>query len=169
MSSDYIYRGAREQEGFVPSKFVVCVDESDVSKMALRFACIKAKKRGFRVEILHVIPPADLQALNMVADKMYEEQLEAAEKMTKGLANEMTNSLGVTPDICIRNGNVGEEILEELRADQEANMLVFGVSPNRSSSAKLISWVASQMGEELMIPVMLVPGNMTDQQMQEVS
>lgn len=169
MNSDYIYSGARGEDGFIPSKFLVCVDDSDVSRVALRFACIKAKKRGFRVEMLHVIPPADMQALNIVADKMYEEQLEAAENMTRELAQEVTEKLGVTPDIAIRNGGVGEEIMEQLRGDQEANMLVFGVSTNRSSSAKLISWVASQMGEDLMVPVMLVPGNLTDQQMLEIS
>ena len=166
---DHVYSHARGEEGFVPSKFLVCVDDSDVSRIALRFACIKAKKRGFRVEMIHVIPPGDVQALNLVADKMYEEQLEAAEKFTRELAHDAETHLGISPDIVIRNGSVGEEILEQLKSDQEANMLVFGVSTNRSSSAKLISWIAGQMGEDLMVPVMLVPGSLTDQQMIEVS
>lgn len=166
---DHIYSHARGEDGFVPSKFLVCVDDSDVSRIALRFACIKAKKRGFRVEMIHVIEPGDVQALNLVADKMYEEQLEAAEKFTKKLAQEAENQLGISPDIVIRNGGAGEEIIQQLKSDQEANMLVFGVSTNRSSSAKLISWIAGQMGEDLMVPVMLVPGSLTDQQMVEVS
>lgn len=166
---DHVYSHARGEEGFVPSKFLVCVDDSDVSRIALRFACIKAKKRGFRVEMIHVIPPGDVQALNLVADKMYEEQLEAAEKFMRELAHDAETHLGISPDIVIRNGSVGEEILEQLKSDQEANMLVFGVSTNRSSSAKLISWIAGQMGEDLMVPVMLVPGSLTDQQMIEVS
>ena len=169
MADAPIYTSNRGEEGFVPSKFLVCVDESEVSRIALRFACIKAKKRGFRVEMLHVIPPGEVQALNMIADKMYEEQLEEAEHFTRALAADMEEHLGMSPDIIIRHGNVGDEILEQLKADQEANMLVFGVSTNRSSSAKLISWVAGQMGEDLMIPVMLVPGTLTDQQMMEVS
>ena len=44
-------------------KYLVCVDGSESSRVALYYACKHAIKRGGSVEMLHVVPPADMQNL----------------------------------------------------------------------------------------------------------
>ena len=150
-------------------KFLVCVSGSDESKVALRFACVKAKKRGGMVDILHVIPPADFSSLFGLADKMREERRQEAENLMQRLANEAYNLTALTPSILLREGDLGEEILAAANEDYDATMLVLGVTPQSHNRGKLIAWLSQQLGDRLLIPMLLVPGNLTEQQMEELS
>lgn len=149
-------------------KFLVCVDESPESLAALHFACIKAKKRGGLVDVLHVLPPADFQTLFSIADKMQEERRQEAENLLQKLADEAHKLTGITISILLREGPVGDEVIAAALEDYDANMLVLGVAPKAANRGKLIAWLASQMGDKLLIPMMLVPGNLTEQQMEEL-
>ncbi len=158
-----------EQHTPPPGKFLVCVDKSDVSRVALHFACVKAKKRGGLVDMLHVIePPADFQGLAAVAEKIREERREEAEELMQALAEE-AGKVGITPSILLREGSIGEQIIEVAQEDFDINMLVLGASPSGSGSGRIISWLAGQLGDKLLIPLMLVPGNLTEQQIEELS
>lgn len=151
-----------------PTKFLVCADGSDASHVALRFACIKAKKRGGLVDILHVVQPADFQSLMGIADRMREEAIQKAEVLLAELSAEAKRLTEIQPNILLREGSIGEEILKAAIDDHGVNMIVLGVTPG-ATRGKLIAWIASQMGEQLLIPIMLVPGNLTDQQIEELS
>lgn len=151
-----------------PTKFLVCVDDSEASRVSLRFACIKAKKRGGLVDLLHVVQPADFQSLMGIADRMREEAKQKAEALLEKLSAEARELTGITPTILLREGAIGEEVLKAVVEDHGVNMLVLGVTPG-PTRGKLIAWIASQMGEQLLIPIMLVPGNLTDQQIDELS
>jgi nucleotide-binding universal stress UspA family protein len=152
-----------------PGKYLVCVAQNEESRIALRFACIKAKKRGGKVGMIHVTEPADVQTLFAVADKMNEERREEAESLMHKLAKEAHDSTGVMPSITICEGTIGEEIINAAIEDHDANMLVLGVASPSSNHGKLIAWIANQLSSKILIPMMLVPGNLTDQQMEELS
>ena len=151
-----------------PTKFLVCVDQGETSRTALRFACIKAKKRGGLVDILHVTQPAGFQSLFSVADQIQADSRDEAESLMNRLSEEANALSGVTPSILLREGDVGQEILKAAVEDQGVNMIVLGVSPGQSKG-KLVGWLSSQLGSELILPMMLVPGNLTDQQIDELS
>ena len=155
-------------ENYSKSKYLVCVDNSDVARIALRFACIKARKRNLQVDILHVITPVDLQPLDAVKEKMEEDLRAEAEKMLSKLAEEAYELTGRHPSMLIRIGSITEQIITHALEDHGANMLVLGIEPEKGSRGKLASKIISQMGHKLLIPLMLVPGNLTDQQMEEL-
>lgn len=151
-----------------PGKFLVCVDRSGASRVALHFACVKARKRGGFVDMLHVMePPADFQGLAAVAEKMREERRAEAEELMQALAEE-AGKAGITPSILLREGNIGEEVVKAAQEDFDVNMLVLGAAPS-GSGGKLIAWLAGQLGERLLVPLMLVPGNLTERQIEELS
>ncbi len=152
-----------------PSKYLVCVDDSDVSRMALRFACFKGARRGILIDILHVTEKQDLQALGAVSDKMEQEQRKAAETLLAELAAEAYECSGITPSLWIREGDPSDEILELAMEDPDINMIVLGVNPGSKSGKRVINWVTSKAGDRLLVPVMLVPANLTDQQMKELA
>ena len=150
-------------------KYLVCVDGSEASRIALHFACKKAIKRGDAVEMLHVIQSADMQNLFGVMDKMREEQRREGEILMKTLGESAFQYAGVTPSVQIREGRLGEEIINATLADHTVNMLVLGASPESSGKGKLITWIAGKLGDRLLVPLMLVPGNLTDLQIDELS
>jgi nucleotide-binding universal stress UspA family protein len=151
-----------------PSKFLVCVDSSDVAKVALRFACLKAQKRGVLIDLLHVIQPAEFQSLFSIAGKIDNDARTAGEKLLNELSKEAEQLIGVKPTCLLREGSIGECILKTATDDQGVNMVLLGVSPGETRG-KLVSWLCQQMGENLMMPIMLVPGNLTEAQMAELA
>lgn len=154
-----------EQQG----KFLVCADGRDTSKAALNFACKKAAKKGGMVEVLHVITPDETAAMFGVMDKMREEQRHEAEILMKAMTEAAFQQAGVTPSIQIREGRLGEEIINAALEDSNVNMLVLGISQRSTDGRSLASWLTERLGDRLLIPIMLVPGNLTDLQMDELS
>lgn len=153
-----------------PVKFLVSVDKADESRIAMRFACAKARKRGGSVDILHVIePPADLQGFAGLADKARKEKREAAETLLNELAAEVNESFGLTPSFVIREGEITDEIVAACEEDPDVTMLVLGAAPESNRYSKILSQLSNQSGKRLLIPIMIVPGNLTDQQIEEVS
>jgi nucleotide-binding universal stress UspA family protein len=147
------------------AKFLVCVDQRPESKVALRLACMKAAARGGAVDILHVVPPADFQTLGSVAERMREERRGEAEQVLKTLADEAAAAHGITPSLMLREGAAGEGILAAALEDADVNMLVIGIAQQSSGRGTLAAWLAGQLGVKLFIPLLMVPGNLTDQQL----
>lgn len=160
---------AVETRAVSPTKFVVCVDKSEASRVALRFACIKAMKSDGLVDMLHVMAPPESDALLGVAKTMRSEARAAAEALAQDLCKEANAIAGLMPSIQLREGKVGEEIMKAALEDPDAKMLVLGVNSGASKRGRLIAHLSTLMGESLLIPVLLVPGNLTDQQIDELS
>lgn len=152
-----------------PPKFLVCVDQNEESRVALRFACIKAQRQQGNVAILHVLPPADFQPLSVVADKVREERRQAGEQLLQHLSEEANLQTSVTPSLILKEGGVGDEIITAVMEDIQINMLVLGAAKQSSKRGKLIAWLATQLGDRLLVPMMIVPGNLTDQQIEQLS
>lgn len=149
-----------------PVKYLVCVDKREESRVALRLAVAKAVARGGAISILHVIPPGDFQSITAIAERMEQERRQEAEALMQQVADDIFAASGIMPSILLREGTIGDEILAAAMEDYDAGMLVLGVAAQNTSRGKLVSWLASQLGGKLFIPLMLVPGNLTDQQLQ---
>lgn len=149
-----------------PVKYLVCVDARPEAQAALRLAAAKAGARGGIVDMIHVIPPADFQTFNAVAERMLEERRAEAETLLKQRAEEINAAYGLMPSFSLREGQIGEEILAAAMEDIDVGMLVLGVAVQGASRGSLINWLASHLGTKLFIPLLLVPGNLTDQQLQ---
>jgi nucleotide-binding universal stress UspA family protein len=151
------------------SKYLVCIDNTDVSRIALRFACIKGKRRNILIDMLHVIPPSDIQTIGAVASKIEKDQRDEAEALLQDMAKEAFELSGIRPSLWIRQGNPADEIIAQTLEDYDANMLVLGVTPGTKSGKRVIQSLTSQAGDKLLIPMMLVPGNLTDKQMEALA
>lgn len=151
-----------------PAKYLVCVDHRDESHVALRLACMKSRVRNGSVEILHVIAPGEMQALGMIADKMREEQLAEGAALLKTLADKAEELYNVRPHENLREGNIGDEIINAAMEDTDLTMIVIGTAPLSAGRGQLASWMATQLGDKLLIPLLMVPGNLTDYQLENL-
>ncbi|MDE3060832.1 MAG: universal stress protein [Pseudomonadota bacterium] len=147
------------------SRFLVCVDNQPESRTALRLACLKAAARGIAIDLLHVLAPADFQTLGIIAERMQGERRGEGELLLKGLAEE-ARAHGVEPGLLLREGAVGEEIIAAVQADPRINLAIIGTAHQTAGRGTLAAWLAGQLGSKLFVPLLMIPGNLTDQQLQ---
>jgi nucleotide-binding universal stress UspA family protein len=147
------------------SKLLVCVDTSAEAKAALTLTALKAKRRGDVLEMLHVMEPvADVQSLFSVVDRVREERRAEGEALLQELAQWCQDTAGITPSLQLKEGRVGEVILSTVLEDPDVNLLILGAAHSSDGRGKLLGWLAAQLGDKLLVPLMLVPGNLTEQQ-----
>ena len=149
-------------------KYLVCVDHREEALAALRLACMKARLRGGSVEMLHVIPPADFQTLGVIADKMREERQSEAQSLLDSLTSEAQERFGIIPLQKLREGAVGDEIIAFATDNSDITMLVIGTAEQGNGRGSLAAWLASQLGSKLPVPLLMVPGNLTDYQLENL-
>lgn len=153
----------------LPSKILVCVNDNPHSHVALRFACSKARKTNAKVDVLHIVDASNYQSAFAVGDVMRQEMLEEGEKVLQSFAEEAHQWAGVMPSLILREGRVGEEIARTIEQDSSINMLVIGIAPESSGRGSILPWLASQLGSKLLIPMTVVPGNLTEQQIKALT
>lgn len=149
-------------------KFLVCVDGSPPSKVAVHYACRRAKNTDGRVALLHVIQPADFRHWSGVEDLMQGERWEAAENLLQDLAADVNAWAGVMPELLVREGRIGDEILNLVEEDQSIDLLCVGSNPSEGRG-KLVSFLAGHLAGRLTIPLVVIPGTLTDEQIVNIT
>ncbi len=144
--------------------FLVCVSNSPESEVALHFACLRAKRRHAQVAMLHVIEPSDFQGLLSVSDVIRQEQEEAAQTFLNQMAEKAVAISGVMPALVLKEGKLGEEIVKATLENGDIIAVVLGAHHDSKRGSKLIAWLTGKLGLDLLVPLILVPGNLTDQQ-----
>ena len=147
-------------------KFLVVADETPESRVAMRFACREAVKTQSSLALMVVIEPEGFQHWLGVESIMKEEAHEAASEMLKILAAEARNISGTQPELIIRDGNKREQLLAYLSETQDFVILVLGAAMGAEGPGPLVSGLFADKNEQLSVPVTVVPGNLTDEQMQ---
>lgn len=149
--------------------FLVVVDNSEEHKVALRYAAMRAKRTGGRVALLYVIAPTDFQAFGSVETLMREEQRQEAETVLQGLSAEVQDLCGKTPVFHIREGDVAGELLALIDEDKGISVLVLAAAARGKTPGPLISALAGKMWTKLHIPMTIVPGDLSHQEIDRLS
>ncbi len=142
-------------------KFLVVADDSPEFKKALRFASLRAAKIGGGVVLLYIVPPADFQHWGSIEELMREESREAAQMLLDRLAADVRALTGQTPEMIIREGKTQDEIVAQINADADIHVLVLGAA-NADNPGPLVSAFGGPLLKSLRIPVLVVPGNLSD-------
>ncbi len=155
-------RAADPASGHRPGdvKFLVCVDGRRESRMALRFACRRVRNSGGRIALLHVIERPEFQHWAAIGEVMESEQRGEAEALLEGLAAEAEELAGRAPELHLRAGDLGDEILALVREDKTVDLLVLGATAPEEKRYSRISELANRLIGRLRVPLMIVPGNL---------
>ncbi|HEY4134501.1 MAG TPA: universal stress protein [Alphaproteobacteria bacterium] len=149
--------------------FLVVVDKSEEHKVALRYAALRAKRTGGRVALLYVIEPAAFQAFGAVENLMREEQRQEAESVMQGLSSEVQDICGRTPVFHIREGDVRDELLALIDEDKGISVLVLAAAARGKNPGPLITALAGKMWTKLHIPMTIVPGDLSHQEIDRLA
>jgi nucleotide-binding universal stress UspA family protein len=143
--------------------YLVVVDKTPEMRVALRYACRQAARNGGRVALLAVIEPATFEHWAMVRDRADDEQRAEGEQTLKHWATLAKEWSGAMPMLHLRQGSVRQQI-EALMAEEQAIAgLVLGAGTGPEGPGPIVSSLASRFSEGLRVPITIVPGGLTDQ------
>jgi nucleotide-binding universal stress UspA family protein len=142
--------------------FLVVIDATEEHHKALRFASLRAKRTGGRVALLYVIEPAEFKHWMAVEDIMRQERREEAEAMLHGVSADVQELSGKTPVYFLREGNLSDELLELINEERSISILVLAVAAGKAGPGPLVSAPAGKASGSLRVPLTLVPGDLTD-------
>lgn len=149
--------------------FLVVVDETEEMTVALHYAARRARTTGGRVALLHVIPPSELQHWGAIEELMKQEQRDDAEQLMQRLAKEVVDIAGSMPMLYIRDGQASEQLMKLIQEEPSISILVLAAGTGRGGPGPLISFVVGQMSGTLRIPVTVVPGYLSDEQLDAIT
>ncbi len=149
--------------------FLVVVDETEEMKVALRFACQRARRTGGRVALLYVIEPAEFQHWMAVEDLMREEARSEGEQLLQRLAAQVNELVGTIPVLYVREGKVRDELFTLLDEEPLISILVLGANTGSRGPGPLVSALTGKMIGKLRVPITVVPGNLSDNEIDHVS
>ncbi|WP_424135946.1 universal stress protein [Roseomonas chloroacetimidivorans] len=149
--------------------FLVVVDDSPERAVALRYACLRVRKSGGRVALLRITEPPELTEWAGVGALMQEERRQEAEQLLSALAAQVQEITGGLPLLLIREGDPVEQILAVLAEDPRISILVLATATEGGGPGPLISALAGRQAGQLRCPMTVVPGGMTDAELDRVT
>ena len=149
--------------------FLVVVDESEEMEVALHFASRRAQHTGGRVALLHVIEPADFQHWMSVGNLMREEARSEAEQLLQRLAAKVNELTGQMPVLYLREGNRRDELLKLIDEEPSISILVLGADTGQGGPGPLVSALSGRFAARLRVPLTIVPGSLSREQIDAVA
>jgi len=149
--------------------FLCVVDSSAEMGHALKFACYRADNTNGRVALLYVMQPAEFQHWMAIGDRMRMEAREEAEELLQVVSALVQKRTGHMPVCYIREGSVDEEVVNLLDEDEHISLLVLGAASGTDGPGPLVSYLVEKMTGKLRVPVTIVPGNLTDDQIAAIT
>jgi len=149
--------------------FLCLVDSSEEFGPTLRFACARANNTGGRISMLYVIEPAEFQHWLGVGDRMQAESREEAEEMCQVVSDVVMRRTGKMPTIYIRDGKAHEVIMDLAEEEPSLSVLVLGSSTGDNGPGPLVSHIVNKMAGKFALPITIVPGGLTDEEIDSIT
>lgn len=156
--------------GRMARNFLVVVDDTPECRLAMRWSARRASRMGDGgLVLLKVTPPPDFQHWMGVAELMREEAREEAERLLYSLAQETLGESDITPQFVIREGDVLEQVQDVIDSDISIRILVLGASNESGGPGPLVRTFAGERSGALRVPVTVVPGTLSQDQVDMLS
>lgn len=143
------------------STILVCVDTTNASAIALKYAFYKAKKNDFTVDILAVIESSHKGLLFGSNAVGKDKRIQVEEHLNK-IIKELNIATGIMPTVQIREGDISSEIIREIKNNSNCVMLILGKSMVSLSDNTVLPSISKRVGDKIRIPVMIIPENINE-------
>jgi nucleotide-binding universal stress UspA family protein len=160
------------QTGPALRKFLVVADDSPEFGAALRYACARARATEGRVTLLRVLEPAVFEHWSGVREEMERQQRAEAESLLQKFAAQVVEATGHPPEFVVKeSGDIRGAIQTVVQEDPEIKILVLATATHGRGPGPLVSAVAKEGvgGHGRKLPVTVVPGDLTDDEIAELS
>lgn len=148
--------------------YLVVIDDSAEARVALRFAARRAVKTGGAIEILAVMEPQDFVQWGGVQAAIEEEQRLRIEASVAASVGDIVDAAGIHPNIMVRAGDPVQEVRALIGTRDDIHALVLAAAPAGSPGVLVADFTGTDAGK-LPCPVMIIPGSITDEQLENLS
>jgi nucleotide-binding universal stress UspA family protein len=149
--------------------FMVVVDQSEELRVAVRYASKRAAHTGGRVALLYLTEKAEIQHFQAVEELMREELRQKAEATLQHWSKLVQEWSGKTPVLFMREGNARDEVLKVLAEEKGITILVLAAAAGKKGPGPLIAALTGKMWKQLTIPLTIVPGALSDSEIDAIS
>ena len=148
--------------------YLVVVDDSEEARVALRFAARRASKTGGKVEVLGIVEPQDFVQFGGVQAAIEQEQRLRIEGVVSAAIGEILDESGLEANIIVRQGEIVRTVRDYLAGRDEVAALVLGAAPSGSPGPLVAHFTGHDAGK-LPCPVMIIPGSLSEQRLEQLS
>ena len=152
----------------VKRTYLVVVDDSAEAAVALRFAARRAAKTNGRIEVLGVVEPQDFVQFGGVQAAIEEEQRLRIEGVVSASVGEILNEAGIEATIIVQHGEPVKAVRDYVGEREEVAALVLGAAPSGNPGPLVSNFCGNDAGK-LPCPIMVIPGSLTDERLEQLS
>lgn len=145
--------------------FLVVVDRTVEFRAALRFACRRVLNTGGKVALFHAVPHSDYHHFAAIEELMRHEAKTEAERRLQQVAADVHKITGRFPDLYLRQGDTLEQLHVVIAENPAIDMLVLGASIGPEGPGAIISALSGKLAGKIMIPVTIVPGDLSEERL----
>jgi len=148
--------------------YLVIIDDTDEALIALRFASRRAAKTEGALHLLALVPPQEFSAFATVQATIEEEARARAETLVTAAAGSLMSEGGKMPIISVKLGEGVKVVREYLTEHSEVSALVLGAA-REGGPGPLVAHFAGTNAGQLPCPVFVVPGSLTEEDIERLS
>lgn len=148
--------------------YLVVIDDSDESRLAQRFATRRAARTGGTVHIVVALERPGFVAWGGVQATIEEEARQQGEAVAQAAANAIYEGAGIRPSVTVKQGDAADIVREILAEDREIAALVLGAAAS-GPPGPLVSHFTGDGAGSLPVPVMIVPGSLSEEELDRLS
>ncbi len=149
--------------------FLVVVDDTEEMQVALRYACNRAHNTHGRVALLYVIESSEFQHWMSVGDLMREEARSEGEQVLQRWAAQVMEQTGAMPVLYLREGSRRSELMGLIDEEPSISILVLGANTEQRGPGPLVSALTGKFVGKLRVPVTIVPGHLSDEEVDKIT
>lgn len=144
-------------------KFLAVIDDSPECSRAVVYAARRAERTSGGLTLLYVIEPSGFQHWLGVESIMRAEASEEAEATLARFADLARRHGSIEPELVVREGTPGEEIAALIGEDEDIAILVLAAGMDKEGPGPLVQSIAGRLAGTFPVPVTIVPGALTDE------
>ena len=148
--------------------YLVVIDDSAEARVALRFAARRAVKTGGAIEVLAVVEPQSFVQWGGVQAAIEEEQRLRIEASVTAAVGEIIDAAGITATVVVREGEPVSVVRALVGTRLDIAALVLGASPAGDPGPLVADFTGPDAGK-LPCPVMIIPGSLSDERLEQLS
>jgi nucleotide-binding universal stress UspA family protein len=148
--------------------YLVVIDDSPESRVALRFAVLRAAHVGADVRLVSVVRPTEFMHFGSLQSVMAAEARAEALALLEQLAGEAEAEAGARPAITVLEGEPAGVILAHVKENPGIRALVLGTA-SRGTPGPLVSFFTGERAGSLPCVLMLVPGGLEPERLATIA
>lgn len=150
-------------------KFLVVIDNTPECSRAVAYAAKRSERTNGGLVMLYVIKPSEFQHWLGVENIMRAEAQQEAEAILSRYQTLARETAKIDPEQVILEGSANEAIAELIEEDEDIAILVLAASVESDGPGPLVSSFTRTMSNHFPIPMTIVPGDLSDEDINALS